>query len=40
MAKARFEVGARERLPRTNEEAAEYWADGILAREEMTSLRT
>jgi uncharacterized C2H2 Zn-finger protein len=39
MAKARrFEVGARERLPRTNAEAAEYWADGILAREEMPSL--
>jgi hypothetical protein len=35
MAKARFEVGARERQPRTNEEAAEYWADGILARESM-----
>lgn len=37
MAKARFEVGARERRPRTNEEAAEYWADGILAREPMAS---
>lgn len=34
---ARFEIGARERKPRTNEEAAEYWADGILAREPMTS---
>jgi hypothetical protein len=33
MAKKRFEIGARERQPRTNEEAAEVWADGILARE-------